>query len=119
MIARKPPRGVKSNHPGGAPPPAPAAPPIPVDLAHLRAKLAILREGGVASYRGADGEVINLFPTATPLTDDAREAQREAVAEANAEAETRRWAGASGGMRQAGGPSPVTDPALRHRFPPR
>ena len=115
----KPRPNIKSNDPKGErPATCTAAPhaPLTTDLAHFRAKLAVLKEMGVGSYRGPDGETVNFWPD-TPAPADP-----EDIAAQHADEDTRTkergeslWTKASGGML------PKTranlPPELRRRLP--
>lgn len=115
----------RSNDPAGARPTGPTPKThAPADLVAMRAKLELLREMRVASYRHSpDGEeTFNFWPDAPPPVDEAeREAQREDNEARNKAAGNALWGRASGGMRPDAAPSgrvPMS-PELRRRLPDR
>ena len=73
----------KSNDPAGTRPPVVPPAPVPDTLAHLAAKLDLLKRMGVGSYRAADGETINFWPEAHTPDEAAQEANREDAKAAN------------------------------------
>jgi hypothetical protein len=90
----------KANDPTGARAFEPPAARPPEDLAHLAARLQVLRDAGVGAYRGPDGETINFFPASgEPLTPDQIAAAREDNEAKNQAAHEARATAAAGGMR--------------------